>query len=62
MGGVDLDEIEAGGVRAMRGGDEIGDDFLHAGAVEGGGDGVGFVKANGGGGEGGVASLLRREE
>jgi len=49
VGSVDFNEIETGGVRATCGGDEIGDDLLHAGTVEGGGDGVGFVEADGGG-------------
>ena len=39
VGGVDFDEVESGGEGAMGGGDEVGDDFFHAGAVEGGGTG-----------------------
>ena len=52
VGGVDLDEVEASGEGAMSCCDEVGDDFVHAGAVEGGGDGVGVVEADGGGGYG----------
>ena len=46
VGGVDFDEVEAGGEGAMGGGNEVGDDFVDAGAVEGGGDGVGLVEAD----------------
>lgn len=52
MGCVDLDEVEAGGEGAMGGCYEVGDDFVHAGAVESGGDWVCFVEADGGGGHG----------
>ena len=52
MGGVDLDEVEAGGEGAVGCCDEVGDDLVHAGAVEGGGEGVGLVEADGGGGDG----------
>ena len=51
VGGVDLDEVEAGGEGAMGGGGEVGDDLVHAGAVESGGDRVGFVEAKCGGGD-----------
>ena len=32
--------------------DEVGDDLVHAGAIECGGEGVGLVEADGGGGDG----------
>ena len=35
VGGVDFGEEEAGGGGAVGGGGEVGDDFVHAGAVEG---------------------------
>ena len=49
MCGVDFDEVEAGGEGAVGGCYEVGDDLVHAGAVEGGGEGIGFVEADGGG-------------
>ncbi len=52
MGGVQFDEVEAGGEGAVSGGGEVGDDLVHAGAVERGGDGVGVIEAEGGGGYG----------
>jgi len=52
VGGVNFDEVEACGAGAVGGGNEVGDDLVHAGAVECGGDGVGIVEANGGGSDG----------
>ena len=52
VGGVNFDEVEAGGASAMGGRDEVGDDFFHARAIEGGRDGVGLVEAYGGGRDG----------
>src|SRR5271168_2576953 len=52
VGGVDLDEVEAGGEGAMGCCDEVRDDLVHTGAVEGGGEWVGLVEADGGGGDG----------
>ena len=52
VGGVYLDEVEAGGEGAMGCCDEVGDDLVHAGAIECGGEGVGLVEADGGGGDG----------
>jgi len=46
VGSVYFDEVEFGGKGAMGGGNEVGDDFLHAGAIEDGGDGVGLVEAH----------------
>ena len=51
VGGVDFGEEEAGGGGAVGGGGEVGDDFVHAGAVEGLGEGVLVVEAEGGGGD-----------
>ena len=62
VGGVDLDEVEAGGGGAMGGGDEVGDDLVEAGAVEGGGKAVGFVEGDGGGCEGLPAAFGGRDE
>jgi hypothetical protein len=61
VGGVDLDEVEAGGVSAVGGGDEVGDDFRHADLVEGGGDGVSLIEADGRGGDGLPAAFGGRD-
>lgn len=45
VGGVDFDDVEASGAGAVGGGDEVGFDFVEAGAVEGGGLGIGFGEA-----------------
>ncbi len=50
MGGVDFGEEEACLHGAFGGGGEVGDDLVHAGAVEGVGDGVLVVEAESGGG------------
>jgi len=52
VGGVDLDEVETRGLGAFRGGCEVGDDLVHAGAIEGGGDGICLVEADGEGATG----------
>lgn len=49
VGGVDFDEIEPGGQSTTSGGNEVGDDLVQTDAVEGGGDRIGFVKADCGG-------------
>jgi len=51
VGGVDFGEEEAGLGGALGGCCEVGDDFVHAGAVEGLGEGVLVVEAEGGGGD-----------
>ena len=51
VGGVDFGEEEAGGGGAVGGGGEVGEDLVHAGAVEGLGEGVFVVEAEGGGGD-----------
>ncbi len=61
MGGVDLDEVESGYAGAMGRGNEVGDDLFHAGAVEGGGDGIGFVEANRGGSDRPPATFSGRD-
>ena len=50
--GVDFDQVEACGKGTVGGCYEVGDDLVHASAVEGGGEGVGLVEADGGGGYG----------
>jgi hypothetical protein len=52
MGRVNLHEIEACGGSTMGSRDKVGDDFVHACAIECGGEWVGFVEADGGGGDG----------
>jgi hypothetical protein len=49
VGSVDLDEVEASGEGSVGGGNEVGDDLVHAGAVECCGQRIGFVKADSGG-------------
>ena len=62
VGGVDFGEEEACGGGALGGGGEVGDDFVHAGAVESVGEGVFVVKAEGGGGDDvGPATFVRAE-
>ena len=51
VGGVDFGEEEAGGGGAVGGSGEVGDDLVHAGAIEGLGEWVLVVKAEGGGGD-----------
>jgi len=62
VGGVDFDEVEAGGEGAVGGGGEVGDDLVHAGAVEGGGRGVGVVEGDGGGSDGLPAAFGGRND
>jgi hypothetical protein len=52
VGGVNLDEVETGCLGAVGGCGEVSDDLVHAGAVKGGGEGVGLIEANGGRGYG----------
>ena len=61
VGGVDLHEVEACGECAMGSGYEVGDDLVHACAVESGGEWVGFVEADGGGGDGLPAAFRSRD-
>ena len=49
VGGVDFGEQKAGGGGAFGGGGEVGEDLVHAGAVDGVGDGVGRGVRVGGG-------------
>jgi hypothetical protein len=51
VGGVDFGEEEAGGGGAVGGGGEVGEDLVHAGAVEGVGEGIDVVKTEGRGGD-----------
>jgi len=60
MGGVDLYKVEACGECAVGGGDKVGDDLVHACAVESGGNWVGFVEADGGGSDGLPAAFRGR--
>lgn len=62
VGAVDFDEIEAGGEGTVGSCSEVGDDPVHAGAVEGGGCGVVLVERDGGGGYGLPASFGGRDE
>jgi len=52
MGGVDLDDVEAGGAGAVGGCYKVFDDFVHADAVKSGRERVGLVETDGGGGDG----------
>ena len=47
VGGVYLDEVEACSDGAMGCCDEVGDDLVHAGAIESCGQGIGLIEANG---------------
>ncbi len=61
MGGVDFNEIEAGGLGTMCGCNEVGSDLVHACAIQRCGDGVGLVEADGRGGDGLPATFRGRD-
>ncbi len=62
VGGVNLDEVEAGAEGALGGLDEGGDEHLDSRGVEGLGDGVSGREGDGGGSDGGPCTLFGGEE